>query len=144
MAAIHPKFVRQNRSQKKRVGEAWRKPRGIDNKQRVMLSWAGAMPNIGYRSPKQARGKRNGRALKVVHNEAELGAVDAKSDAIYLAGTLGRKKRAVLLAAAQKKGVRVLNSGIPRKSPAQKKEDAKGAEAAKAAATATPAQKAKQ
>ena len=52
MAATHPKFARQNRAQKKRVGEAWRKPRWIDNKQRVKLKWAGASPAIGYRDRK--------------------------------------------------------------------------------------------
>jgi len=124
MAAIHPKFVRQNRSVDKRVGEAWRRPRGIDNKQRVMLAWAGAMPNIGYRSPKAGRGKRNGRMLKVIHNAAELAACDAKSDGIYFAATIGKKKRAVLLAKATAMGVRVLNSGIPRKNPAKKDEAA--------------------
>ncbi|MFA6330105.1 MAG: eL32 family ribosomal protein [Candidatus Micrarchaeia archaeon] len=143
MAAIHPKFVRQNRSVDKRVGEAWRKPRGIDNKQRVMLKWCGALPCIGYRSPKDTRGMRNGKMLKVVHNEAELAAVDAKNDVIYFAATIGKKKRAVLLAAAQKKGVRVLNSGIPRKNPADKKEAAKDAAKPAADKKATEAPKAK-
>ena len=121
MAAIHPKFVRQNRSVDKRVGEAWRKPRGIDNKQRVMLKWCGALPCIGYRSPKDARGMRNGKMLKVVHNEAELAACDAKADGIYFARTVGKKKRVVLLAKAQAMGIRVYNSGIPRKKPEDKK-----------------------
>ena len=134
MAAIHPKFTRQNRSVDKRVGEAWRKPRGIDNKQRVMLAWAGAMPNIGYRSPKDGRGKRNGKMLKVVHNEAELSACDAKADGIYFARTIGKKKRVVLLAKATAMGIRVYNSGIPRKNPADKK-----AAPAKEAAKAVPA-----
>ena len=141
MAAIHPKFTRQNRSVDKRVGEAWRKPRGIDNKQRVMLGWCGAMPNIGYRSPKDGRGKRNGKMLKVVHNEAELAKCDAKSDSIYFAATVGKKKRVVLLAKAQAMGVRVLNSGIPRKNPADKKADA--AKDAAKTATAPAAAKAK-
>jgi len=121
MAAIHPKFVRQNRSVDKRVGEAWRKPRGIDNKQRVMLKWCGALPCIGYRSPKDTRGMRNGKMLKVVHNEVELAACDAKADGIYFARTVGKKKRVVLLAKATAMGIRVYNSGIPRKNPADKK-----------------------
>ncbi len=140
MAAIHPKFVRQNRSVDKRVGEAWRKPRGIDNKQRVMLKWCGALPCIGYRSPKDTRGMRNGKMLKVVHNEAELAACDAKADGIYFAATVGKKKRAVLLAKATAMGIRVYNSGIPRKNPAGKKDakaGAKSAEATKSAAAAT-------
>jgi len=131
MAAIHPKFTRQNRSVDKRVGDAWRKPRGIDNKQRVMLKWAGALPCIGYRSPKDTRGMRNGKLLKVVHNEAELAACDAKQDGIYFAATVGKKKRVVLLAKATAMGIRVYNSGVPRKSHAAK--DAK-AGAAKPAA----------
>lgn len=139
MAAIHPKFVRQNRSVDKRVGEAWRKPRGIDNKQRVMLKWCGALPCIGYRSPKDTRGMRNGKMLKVVHNETELAACDAKADGIYFAATIGKKKRAVLLAKATAMGIRVYNSGIPRKKPTDKnaavaKEAAKPAAGKEAAA----------
>ena len=133
MAAIHPKFVRQNRSVDKRVGEAWRKPRGIDNKQRVMLKWCGALPCIGYRSPKDTRGMRNGKMLKVVHNETELAACDAKADGIYFARTVGKKKRVALLAKATAMGIRVYNSGIPRKNPADKKA-APAKEAAKPAA----------
>lgn len=112
MAAIHPKFVRQNRSVDKRVGEAWRKPRGIDNKQRVMLKWCGALPCIGYRSAKDTRGMRNGAKLTVVHNEAELAKVDPKAEHVYFASTVGKKKRAVLLEKAQKAGIKVLNPKV--------------------------------
>jgi len=112
MAAIHPKFVRQNRSVDKRVGEAWRKPRGIDNKQRVMLKWAGALPCIGYRSAKDTRGMRHGKNLVVIHNEAELAKCNAKTDHVYFGSTVGKKKRAVLLEQAKKAGVHILNPKV--------------------------------
>jgi large subunit ribosomal protein L32e len=109
MAAKHPKFTRQNVAQKKRVGEAWRKPRGIDNKQRVKLKWAGKMPNIGYGSPKKTRGMRRGKLLVVVHNAAELARCKPAECAVYIAATIGGKKRKVLLAQAAKAGVKILN-----------------------------------
>lgn len=111
MAAKHPKFTRQNRSQIKRVGEAWRKPRGIDNKQRVMKKWAGFLPAIGYRGQKELRGTRNGKMLIVVNNEAEIAKCKAPAKcAAYIGRTVGKKKRAVLLEAAAKIGLKILNS----------------------------------
>jgi large subunit ribosomal protein L32e len=113
MAATHPKFARQNRAQKKRVGEAWRKPRGIDNKQRVKLKWAGASPAIGYRSRKSTRGKRDGMFLAVVHNAAEISKI-REGTAVYISSTVGEKKKSGLVAAAQKAGIRVLNPAAAR------------------------------
>ncbi|MEK6954225.1 MAG: eL32 family ribosomal protein [Candidatus Micrarchaeota archaeon] len=52
----HPKFQRPNRSIDKRVKDTWRKPRGIDNKQRQKLKWAGAVVNKGYRGDALVRG----------------------------------------------------------------------------------------
>ncbi len=111
MAAKHPKFVRQNRAVDKRVGEAWRKPHGIDNKQRVKLRWAGAMPNIGYRGKKEERGKRLGKFLVVVHNAAEAAKCNPKTTDVYISATVGKKKRVEIIEAAKKASVHVLNPG---------------------------------
>lgn len=120
MAAKHPKFVRQNVAQKKRVGGAWRKPRGIDNKQRVKKRWAGAMPNIGYRQEKALRYKRNGMRIVVVYNKAQLEMCDPARDCAVFAATLGMRKRAELIVLARGRGLRVLNSNsglLGKKAP---------------------------
>ncbi len=122
MAAKHPKFVRQNVAQKKRVGSAWRKPRGIDNKQRVKKRWAGAMPNIGYRQEKALRYKRNGKNIVVIHNKTGLERCDPAKDCAVFAATLGLRKRAELNVLARGRGLRVLNSnsGLKGKKKAHK------------------------
>src|SRR3989338_1491731 len=104
-----PRFVRQNRSIKKRVGDAWRYPRGIDNKQRIQKKGTGVMPNIGYRTAKVERGLHpSGVQQAIVHNLNELSLLK-KDVAARIAGGVGRKKRLAISQSARKLGIRVLN-----------------------------------
>lgn len=103
-----PKFYRQNRF-KARVGEAWRKPRGIDNRLRIKTKGLGPLPRIGYGTPRAERGKHpSGMYEVLVATLAELDAVQ-KGFVVRLSGTLGGRKRKLLAEAAKKKGVRILN-----------------------------------
>jgi large subunit ribosomal protein L32e len=104
-----PKFVRQNKAQKKRVGDAWRKPRGIDNKQRVQLGGTGRLPKIGFRTPKSTRFLSNGGKIVVlVHNAKELAAV-APEHLVRFGGTMGGRLREKLLKVAASRKLRVVN-----------------------------------
>ncbi|HLD62931.1 MAG TPA: eL32 family ribosomal protein [Candidatus Norongarragalinales archaeon] len=103
-----PKFVRQNRAQKKRVGAAWRKPRGIDNKLRIKEKGYGFLPKIGFRTAKSDRGLHpNG--LKEVLVCSMSGLASLKGVAVRFSATIGRKKKAVLVAEAKKLKLRILN-----------------------------------
>ncbi|MFQ5406553.1 MAG: eL32 family ribosomal protein [Candidatus Micrarchaeia archaeon] len=109
----HPKFTRQNRAIKKRVRAPWRKPRGIDNKQRVKKKWAGAMPSIGYRKKKSLRNIHAcGKPEKLVHNDKELRKLEGKNTAARIASNVGKRKKTQLLKTAFEIKVKVLN---PRK-----------------------------
>lgn len=100
------KFKRQNRAVDKRVGEAWRKPRGIDNKQRIQLRSTGALPRIGYRTACKVRGLHpSGCREKLVFTTKDL----EKGFAVRLGGTLGKRKRSAIIAEAKKMGLKVLN-----------------------------------
>ena len=69
----HPKFVRPNLRKVKRVKDKWRKPHGIDSKQRQKLKWAGAVVNKGYRGSVVSRGLHPlGKAEVLVRNFGEL------------------------------------------------------------------------
>lgn len=103
-----PKFQRQNRAQKKRVGAAWRKPRGIDNKLRIKKKGYGLLPKIGFRTPKKTRGLHpTGLKEVLVSSLKELGGL--KGVAVRFSATLGRKKKAVLVAEAKKLQLKMLN-----------------------------------
>ncbi len=103
-----PKFVRQNRAQKKHIKPAWRKPRGIDNKLRIKEGGYGFLPKIGFRTAKSDRGLHpNGLKEVLVRSLRDMASL--KGVAVRFSATLGRKKKAVLVAEAKKMQLRILN-----------------------------------
>src|SRR3989338_10404681 len=89
----HPKFQRANYGVIKIVKVGWRRPRGIDSKQRQKLKWAGGIPNKGYQIPKEERHKMNGLVEIKVHNVQELLKIDVKTQVARVASAVGGKKR---------------------------------------------------
>lgn len=105
----HPKFQRQNYGSIKRVGRAWRKPHGIDSKQRLQWKSAGALPTVGYRNAKSVRYLHPSGFREVrVRNEKELRAVE-KNTAARFSAAIGEKKRKVLRKIASELKVKLLN-----------------------------------
>jgi len=71
------------------------------------------MVSTGYKGPKIARGLHpSGLREVMVHNVEELALVDPSVQAARIAHTVGKKKRALILAEAKQKEIRVLNPGI--------------------------------
>ena len=106
----HPTFARMNygRTKRWRIGEAWRRPRGHDNKQKVAKKFTPASPAIGYRQPREMRGVHpSGVKTVLVRNIAQ--AMNAKGAIIISAGLGGKKREAVLKIAKQKK-LKVMNA----------------------------------
>ena len=102
-----PGFARQNKRYKKRVGDSWRRPRGIDNKQRVQKRGFGALPKAGYGTAAEKKGLHpTGAKEKPAFNVNDL----TPGFAARIGGSVGRKKRAEIVEAAGKKGVKVLNA----------------------------------
>lgn len=109
MPRKHPKFQRPNQARSSRVKAGWRKPRGIDSKQRMHLAWAGAHPHSGWRSPKEGRGLHpSGAAESLVRNARELEAV-AEGSVVRFAAQLGGRSRVQLRERARARGLRTLN-----------------------------------
>jgi large subunit ribosomal protein L32e len=105
----HPKFARMNygRTSRSRIGEAWRRPRGHDNKQKTGIRFAPDVPCIGFRQPRAIRGMHpTGVRPVLVHNMAE--AMAAK-EAIVLSATIGGKKRAEIVKAIRARNIRMMN-----------------------------------
>lgn len=108
----HPLFKRPNygRPDRKRIGEAWRRPRGTDNKQREKFKSAGALPGIGWRTPRAIRGLHpSGFEDFLVCNASQLASLDAEKHAVRISSTVGKRKRQQIVEEAKKKGLRLLN-----------------------------------
>jgi len=107
-----PDFVRQESWRYDRLKENWRRPRGIDNKMRRKIKGWPPTVNVGYRSPKAARGLHpSGYEEVLVHNVEELKNVNPKTQAVRIAHTVGKRKRAQILMQARKRKITVLNLG---------------------------------
>jgi large subunit ribosomal protein L32e len=107
----HPQFNVPNVDRKKRVKARWRKPRGIDNKKRIHKKIMGASPSIGWRSARDDRGFHpSGNKEVMIHNMKDMDALGGlKNIVLRIAGTLGAKKRAVVMEKAKALKLRVLN-----------------------------------
>lgn len=105
-----PSFQRMNVHSKKRVKDKWRKPRGIDSKQRQKLKAYGAIPDVGYRTAVIERYKRSNGLMEVlVSNEKQLVGIDAAKACIRFSATLGKQKREKFAKIAKEKKIKMVN-----------------------------------
>jgi large subunit ribosomal protein L32e len=105
-----PAFKRQEWFRYARLGEKWRKPRGIHSKMRRHLSYRPPVVSIGFRGPKMVRDYHpSGFQEVMVFNPGQVDNVDPKVQAIRIGGTVGGKKRITIIEKADELGIRVLN-----------------------------------
>ncbi|MBD3260807.1 MAG: hypothetical protein GF334_03885 [Candidatus Altiarchaeales archaeon] len=104
-----PRFRRQEHGTRKKLDDKWRRPRGIDSKQRVYKRGKGALPAIGYKNPQKTAGRVNGYLPKLVHNPKDLEGLDPKNQAIIIASRVGRRKRNQIIVEANQQKIIVLN-----------------------------------
>jgi large subunit ribosomal protein L32e len=126
LKARKPEFRRQESWRYKRIGDRWKKPDGIDSKMRYKLKGWPKHAGIGYGSPKETRGLHpSGYREVIVRNIDDLSKINAKTEAIRIAHTVGMKKRAEISVRANEKAIHILNP-LPEMKPeeeaAEKKE----------------------
>ena len=108
-----PEFLRSESWRYSKMSESWRRPRGLDHKMRRKIKGWPPMVSTGYKGPKVARGLHpSGFREVLVHNVEEISAVDPNVQAARIAHTVGKKKRALILAEAKKKKLLILNPGV--------------------------------
>ena len=107
-----PIFGRQAANRYWRIGRdgSWRRPRGLQSKQRRHYGYRARIVSIGYRSPAAVRGLApNGFRPVVVRTADELERVDPRTEAAVIARTVGTRRRLVLEETARRRGVHLLN-----------------------------------
>lgn len=103
-------FLRQEWFRFPRLGEKWRKPRGMHSKMRMHIKYRPNVVSIGYRGPKDVRGLHpSGFQEVMVYNPDQLENIDPKVQAVRVGSSVGFKKRQAIEARADELGIRVLN-----------------------------------
>ena len=105
-----PAFKRQEWFRYSKLGEKWRKPKGIHSKMKRGLKRRPPMVDIGFRGPKSVRDLHPSGFEEVrVYNVDGLEGIDPKKQAVRIGGTVGTKKRIAIEDRADELGIRVLN-----------------------------------
>ncbi|MBS3052011.1 MAG: 50S ribosomal protein L32e [Candidatus Aenigmarchaeota archaeon] len=105
-----PKFLRQGQYLK-RVGEKWRKPRGIHSKLRQKKKGKGNIPNVGYMAPKNLRGLHpSGFMEKFVENANQLSSIDSKKESVRISSKVGERKRKEIIKRSKELNLKILNA----------------------------------
>ena len=106
-----PSFRRTEWFRYKRLSRSgWRAPHGMDNKQRRNYKYRGSLVRIGHGKVAAARFLHpSGFREVMVHNLADLEAVDPETEAARVGRSVGGRKREHIYARADELGIRVLN-----------------------------------
>ena len=105
-----PHFNRTDAHKYKRLDSNWRRPRGLQGKQRKHIKAKGALAQAGYGSPVAVKGLHpSGYADILVRNVGDVDAIDATIEAIRIARTVGAKKKSAIEEKAAQLGIKVLN-----------------------------------
>ena len=110
MSHKRPTFKRQNWFRYKRLGEKWRRPRGIHSKMRRHFKYRIPVVQVGFRGPASVRGLHpSGFEEVLVHNTKEVENVNPETQAVRISSTVGDKKRELIVKKADELKIRVFN-----------------------------------
>jgi len=106
-----PSFRRTEWFRYKRLSRSgWRKPHGMDNKQRRNYKYRSSLVRIGHGKVSAASGLHpSGFEEVMVHNSRDLDQIDAETQAARVGATVGGRKRENIYSRADELGIRVLN-----------------------------------
>jgi len=105
-----PAFKRQEWFRYSKLGEKWRRPKGIHSKMKRKLKRRPPVVLIGYRGPSLSRDLHpSGFEERLVFTVDELDKIDPKKQAVRIGGTVGTRKRIIIEDRAEELGIRVLN-----------------------------------
>ena len=115
MARRRPLFRRQEWFRYKKLGDAWRKPKGKHSKLREHRKYRPPVVDSGFRGPRAVRYLHpSGYRDVLVHNEKELEKLDPSMDAIRIGASVGMRKREIIEKRAIELGFKILNPKVVR------------------------------
>jgi large subunit ribosomal protein L32e len=107
--ASHPSFRRVDAHKKDCLAPNWRRSKGHHSQTRRLRKAKGATVKIGYGSPALVSGFHpSGYEEVLVYKPADVASI-AKTQAIRVSGTVGRKKQLEIERVAREQSVKVLN-----------------------------------
>jgi LSU ribosomal protein L32E len=106
-------FKRQMKHKHSKLrNKSWRNPVGKHSKVRLEKKHAPTKPKIGYRTPKNIRGKHpSGYDEVIIHNTDDLETINPEEEAARISGTVGGRKKQQILEKAEQQDIKVLNNG---------------------------------
>jgi len=103
------KFRRQESQKHKRVKNKWRRPKGIQSKQRKEIKGKPPLPKVGRKKPEEKRGIHpSGYNEVLVHNTKDLEKL-GENDAARIGGSVGNRKREAIQQKAIEMDIKILN-----------------------------------
>jgi len=107
--ASHPYFRRIDAHKKDCLAPNWRRSKGHHSQTRRQAKCKGAVVKVGFGSPAKVNGYHpSGYEEVLVYRPSEVAGI-AKTQAIRVAGTVGRKKQLEIERVAREQSVKVLN-----------------------------------
>ena len=109
-----PTFSRQDSHKKKRLGNKWRKPKGLQSKMRLQKKGYKVSVKTGYGTDKKTKGLIKGLQKIIINNVKELATIDEKTQGIIISKSVGKKKKVEIIKEAEKKKIKVLSIKSPQ------------------------------
>jgi large subunit ribosomal protein L32e len=105
-----PRFLRQGTTYLKRIEKKWRRPKGTQSKLKLKQRAKGRMPSIGYGAPKNLRGMHPSGFKEVfIMNLKDLEKINNEIEAGRISGTIGKRKRNMIIEKAKELQIKILN-----------------------------------
>jgi len=113
IASSRPEFKRGESWRYKRLETSWRKPKGVDNHQRLQKKSRPRIVKIGYGGPKSAKGLHpSGYTDNLVYNVSDLEQLNPKTDGVRIGHSVGTKKRKEVISKAIENKFKVFNARV--------------------------------
>ena len=105
-----PKFLRQDGHKKIRLGNKWRRPKGLQNKVRLNIRGYRRKISVGFKSPSSIRGyDKSGLRVVLVENIRQLESINNKEEGIIIRSSVGKKNKILIIRKAEEMQIKVLN-----------------------------------
>jgi large subunit ribosomal protein L32e len=109
-----PEFKQQDFHKKKRLGDKWKRPRGLQSKMRHQFKGYHRIVKQGWRSPVEVRGlHQKGLEIVMVYNVSDLAKVK-KDQGVMIASNVGNKKRMEIIIKAEELKLTILNIKVDK------------------------------